>query len=88
MAACKRIRVTGWVQGVGFRAFVRRKALMLGLAGYAKNMPDGSVEVMAQGEETAIERLIEELRTSHFDIDSIEVVEEPKDCSYRGFATL
>jgi len=88
MAACKRIRVTGWVQGVGFRAFVRRKALMLGLTGYAKNMPDGSVEVVAQGEETAIERLIEELRASHFDIDSIEVVEEPKDCSYRGFATL
>jgi len=51
-------------------------------------MPDGSVEVVAQGEETAIERLIEELRASHFDIDSIEVVEEPKDCSYRGFATL
>jgi len=76
------------VQGVGFRAFVRRKALMLGLTGYAKNMPDGSVEVVAQGEETAIERLIEELRVSHFDIDSIEVVEEPKDCSYRGFATL
>ncbi|ESQ22583.1 MAG: acylphosphatase [Acidilobus sp.] len=88
MAACKRIRVTGWVQGVGFRAFVRRKALMLGLTGYAKNMPDGSVEVVAQGEETAIERLIEELRASHFDIDSIEVVEELKDCSYRGFATL
>jgi len=51
-------------------------------------MPDGSVEVVAQGEETAIERLIEELRASHFDIDSIEVVEELKDCSYRGFATL
>lgn len=41
--------VRGRVQGVGFRWFVRSQALALGLTGYAKNLPDGRVEVLAQG---------------------------------------
>jgi acylphosphatase len=41
--------VKGKVQGVFFRAMVRRKALELGLVGYAKNLDDGDVEVVAQG---------------------------------------
>lgn len=42
-------RVEGIVQGVGFRASVRGQALRLGLAGWAANLPDGSVEVVAEG---------------------------------------
>lgn len=41
--------VTGRVQGVGFRWFVRREARALDLAGRARNLPDGSVEVVAEG---------------------------------------
>jgi acylphosphatase len=41
--------VDGYVQGVGFRYWVRSRALDLGLAGYAANLPDGRVEVVAQG---------------------------------------
>ena len=85
--ACKRIRVTGVVQGVGFRAYVRGHAMMLGLAGYAKNMPDGSVEVVAQGQERSIEELIRTLRESHFDIDNIEV-EDLTGCNYAHFTTM
>ncbi|HEY8417821.1 MAG TPA: acylphosphatase [Limnochordales bacterium] len=42
-------RVRGRVQGVGFRAFVQRHGRALGLAGWVRNLPDGSVEVVAQG---------------------------------------
>ncbi|HHU40183.1 MAG TPA: acylphosphatase [Propionibacterium sp.] len=43
------VRVDGLVQGVGFRWWVSRRAGRLGLAGYAANDPDGSVEVDCQG---------------------------------------
>jgi len=57
-----RLRIYGVVQGVGFRYFVRKQALTLGLAGYAKNMPDGSVEVVLEGENEAIDMAIDACR--------------------------
>ncbi|MCE1178834.1 MAG: acylphosphatase [Micrococcales bacterium] len=50
--------VRGHVQGVGFRWWTRARALELGLVGHARNMEDGRVEVVAQGGEDAIRRLI------------------------------
>ena len=44
-----RFVVSGVVQGVGFRWFVARHARSLGLGGYARNLPDGRVEVLAAG---------------------------------------
>ena len=52
------IRITGKVQGVGFRASTRHQALQLGLKGYAKNLADGSVEVMLEGDAQAIEEML------------------------------
>jgi acylphosphatase len=49
-----RFFVSGWVQGVGFRAFARRRALELGLSGYARNLADGRVEAFAQGDPAGI----------------------------------
>ncbi len=49
--------VSGKVQGVFFRASTRNEALRLGLTGYAKNLLDGKVEVLACGEESAIAEL-------------------------------
>lgn len=49
--------VSGKVQGVFFRASVRKKAIELGLTGYAKNLENGDVEVVAQGAEEKVETL-------------------------------
>lgn len=49
--------ITGLVQGVFFRASTRTQAQALGLVGYARNLPDGSVEVLAAGDAAAIEAL-------------------------------
>jgi acylphosphatase len=55
--ACARFIVTGRVQGVFFRASTRDFALQLGVAGYAKNRDDGSVEVLASGSSEALAAL-------------------------------
>jgi acylphosphatase len=53
----RRFRIVGKVQGVYFRHSTRVQAERLGLAGYAENLPDGSVEVLAQGSAEAAEEL-------------------------------
>lgn len=55
-------RVYGRVQGVGFRYTTQHEAQRLGLTGYAKNMDDGSVEVVACGDAAQVEKLIKWLK--------------------------
>ncbi|HEY2763774.1 MAG TPA: acylphosphatase [Pseudonocardiaceae bacterium] len=61
------VRMTAWVhgrvQGVGFRWWTRSRALELGLAGHAANLPDGRVEVVAEGPRDACEKLLAALRS-------------------------
>ncbi len=52
-----KILVCGRVQGVGFRAFVRTRAREHGVTGYARNLPDGRVEVALYGDAQAVERV-------------------------------
>ena len=52
----------GRVQMVGFRAFAQRRAGQLGLVGYARNTPDGHVEVVAEGPREQLEALLGDLR--------------------------
>lgn len=52
--AAYRYLVHGRVQGVGFRYFALREAQALGLSGFARNLPDGRVEVLAEGPEAAL----------------------------------
>lgn len=62
-----RVRMTAWVhghvQGVGFRWWTRCRALELRLVGHAANLPDGRVEVVAEGSREACERLLAALRS-------------------------
>ncbi|MBD6955250.1 MAG: acylphosphatase [Thermoplasmata archaeon] len=55
----------GKVQGVYFRAFVKKNADEMGISGWVRNLPDGSVEAIFEGEKDKIERLIEICITQH-----------------------
>jgi acylphosphatase len=54
-----RVRFYGRVQGVFFRANTERKAIEMGINGYVKNMPDGSVEAVFEGDETKVKKVID-----------------------------
>jgi acylphosphatase len=56
---CKRITINGKVQGVFFRASAKEKADELHVKGEVRNLPDGRVEVIACGNETQVQRLVE-----------------------------
>ena len=56
-AARLHVRISGRVQGVGFRWFVREEARRLGLSGWVTNLPSGDVEVAAGGEASSLARL-------------------------------
>lgn len=86
--------VRGRVQGVGFRWWTRARALELGLAGYARNLPDGRVEVVAQGPREDVERFVDLLggdtaehrRPGHVTGTTVHW-QEPKD-GVEGFSVL
>lgn len=67
--------VSGEVQGVGYRAFARRHALDLRLAGTVENLDDGRVEVVAEGPRSELEHLLVFLRRgpAHAQVGGIEV---------------
>jgi acylphosphatase len=78
MAVRRRIVVRGRVQGVFFRDTTRRRAESLGVAGWARNRDDGAVEVVAEGEPEAVDRLVEFLREGprRAEVSGVEVTEE------------
>lgn len=78
-----RARVTGHVQGVGFRWFVMRRAQALGVAGWVRNADDGAVEVAVQGPPDRVEQLLAALRTGppHAAVQSVDVDERADDAS-------
>jgi len=53
--------ISGRVQMVMFRDFTQRKARSLGITGWVRNLPDGTVEVVAQGERPVLEELLRKL---------------------------
>ena len=79
--------VTGSVQGVGYRYFVLRNAQILGLMGYAKNCYDGSVEVVAEGQEKSITELFTQLKKGPFNayVEDVKVEYSPYQGKYKGF---
>lgn len=67
--------VSGEVQGVGYRAFVRKRALELGIAGHAENLTDGRVEVVAEGGREDLEFLLVKMRAgpTHAEVADLDV---------------
>jgi acylphosphatase len=80
-----RLTITGIVQGVGFRAYTLRQARILGVYGYVRNLASGGVEIVAEGSEDAIERLIQWARKgpplSRVEDVKIEIAEPTEDHS-------
>lgn len=81
--------VSGRVQGVGFRYFVRRRAEAEGLSGYAHNLSDGRVEVLLQGEAAAVARVLAHLREGppHARVSALEYEEIAGLTRLDGFST-
>jgi acylphosphatase len=85
------VRLTAWVhgqvQGVGFRWWTRSQALALRLVGSARNMPDGRVEVVAEGARESCEKLLVTLRSGNSPGRVDKVVEQWSEArgGLRGF---
>ncbi len=71
----RRAIVSGRVQGVGFRFFARRAAREAGVKGWVRNLPDGNVETLAEGEEEAVGRYLELLREGPGSVRSVAAQE-------------
>ena len=81
------IYISGKVQGVFFRACTRDKARELGLKGWVKNLMDGRVEAIFEGEDKAVEDMLDWCRkgSPHSIVIRIEVNEEPYTGKFRSF---
>jgi acylphosphatase len=73
-----RMVVSGRVQGVGFRAFLRDRARALRVAGWARNLPDGAVEIEAGGEGGAMAEFVRSVRAGPPWARVASVSEEPR----------
>jgi len=67
------VHISGRVQGVGYRYFVLQLARSLNLTGYVRNLRDGRVEVIAEGEELALKSFLEELQQGPAGASAIQV---------------
>lgn len=83
----KHIFISGRVQGVGFRHFTKTKAKSLGVKGWVKNLSDGRVEAVFQGDEKLVDQLIEKCKKGPRSayVQSIEVKEENEKGAFSEF---
>jgi acylphosphatase len=80
----KRVVAHGRVQGVFFRDSTAREAKSAGVAGWVTNRSDGAVEAVFEGDDEAVQRMVEFIRggPGHADVEDVEVHdEEPEDLS-------
>ena len=82
-----RLIVRGRVQGVGFRYATVEQGRRLGLNGWARNLPDGAVEVLAAGDADAVERLVAWCRQGppSARVATVDRIEGPEEVPREGF---
>lgn len=87
MSTSMRYLVSGRVQGVCYRAFARDHAQRLGLMGFTRNLPDGRVEVVAQGEAARLEELADTLAEGPLlaRVTGVEAREAPQEPKFPDF---
>ena len=88
MLIARRYVISGRVQGVGFRFFTEAVAAREGLHGWVRNAPDGSVEILAEGDAEAIERFERQVRhgPSRARVTNVQVQEELPEHRATGFS--
>jgi len=81
------VLVTGRVQGIGYRYFVSRNARRLGLNGFVKNLDDGRVQAVFEGEKEVVEKMLNTLKDHPFSkVTNVETnFEKPKN-EFDGFS--
>jgi acylphosphatase len=78
MTVCKHVHYSGRVQGVGFRYTAGHVAAGFRVAGYVRNVPDGRVELLAEGPAEEVEAFLSALRRQMADyIEDAQVADEP-----------
>lgn len=89
MTTCRKFHVSGKVQGVFFRDSTRKKAMSLDISGYAINLEDGRVEVLACGDENALADLEAWLHegSSSAEVSEVECSDVDVDYPPDGFST-
>ncbi len=83
----KKVIVKGKVQGVFFRDYTKRQAVSLGLTGWVRNLPDGSVETLLSGEEEYVRSMLDWFHdgSPHSKVDEVLVYDSETDKSYSSF---
>ena len=80
MSDAKRVHVIveGRVQGVFFRAFTRDEAVRLGLCGWVRNRPDGSVEAVVEGKKSSVDKMVRWLHqgSPHAVVAKVHITDE------------
>lgn len=81
--------VEGEVQGVGFRRFVQIHANRLGVKGFAKNLPDGTVEIVAEGYQESVEKLLQYISKGPplATVTNVKYTVEPYTGEFKSFDT-
>jgi len=89
MIVARRLLIGGRVQGVGFRMFAAARASAEGIHGYARNLADGRVEALIEGDDEAVDRVELALRRgpAHAHVESVEVEEVQPTHRATGFST-
>ncbi len=84
------IYISGFVQGIGFRQFVKKEAVKFGLTGYVKNLPDRRVEIFVQGSKESIEKLVKHSEKGPFlsEVKNVIVEWEEKEEVYKDFQII
>lgn len=72
------LMIRGFVQGIGYRKWARKEAQKLGLSGWVRNLPDGSVEALLQGSQKDIKEMIALCKKGPFmsEVENVDVVWE------------
>ena len=88
MRVARRFVISGRVQGVGFRAFTHAAAAREGVTGWVRNLPDGRVEALVEGEAEAVTRVERAIRSGPAGsrVDSVNVEDDDVTGGHKGFS--